>query len=260
MASLQKETVDKLNECGYEAYDVNPQTYEAVEDKLQTDLSQIGLNKDGSYIIISGNENSDKPYSSASNGFSYTYNGVSYTLRYLTVTAADDRMYGKASTVNVLQSASRDLIVRCLDTAIVAAISSVNKPLGTVASICGLSIGNFNTSQTATLNLNCGSNWTRIYTQVWSPNDGWLFGSMVEYVNANSYMSGMYYSASQNKYVAVPQNAKSATQYSSHYSNTEWRKERAVMSYLGAGFQYDYIGPVKYSYGGSVKVTHAENF
>lgn len=182
-------------------------------------------------------------------------------MRYFTITAADDPAYGKASSLNVLSSNSQTLIKNCLDTAISTYIYAVSSGLGTVASICGLSVSNFSTSQTSTLSMNGGTNWTREYIQVWSDYDNlWLFGSCVEYVTASSYMSGQYYSASQNKYVAVPNNTKSTTKYSSKYNDSTWRKERAVFGCLNLWIQYDLVGDVEYRYGGSTKITHRESF
>lgn len=53
-------------------------------------------------------------------------------MRTLTVTAADDPLYGKASNVNVLNSKVKTVITNCLNTAIYAYISSISTALGTV--------------------------------------------------------------------------------------------------------------------------------
>lgn len=109
--------------------------------------------------------------------FTYTYNNVTYSMRYCTVTAADDSAFSKASYCDLLTSSSETLIQNCLDIAISAYLSAVSAPLGTVASICGLSIGDFAPAKSATLGLNCGTNWTRVYTQVYSTYDGaWMNG------------------------------------------------------------------------------------
>lgn len=250
-----------LNAAGYEAYNVNRETFDEVQIALSTDLNALNLDPDCSYIIIITGDQADITLNGASSTFTHTYNGKTYLMRYFTITAADDPQYGKASTVNVLNSRVKDLIKNCLDTAISAYISSINNVLGTVASICGLSVSNFGTTQTSTLNVNCGTNWTRVYTQVWSDYDNaWLFGSCVEYVSGSAYMSGQYYSASQNKYIPVPPNAVSKTVYSSNYYNYEWRKNYAVIGYINSWIQYNAVGDVKYIYGNRTIVTHKENF
>lgn len=153
------------------------------------------------------------------------------------------------------------VIENCLDTAISALISSVSSTLGTVASICGLSVSNFSTSSTSTMYLNGGTNWTRIFTQVYDSNyNHWMNGSCVEYVHATAYMSGLYYSSSSNAYEQVPGNERRAVKNSSKYFNDTWRKEKAVYGFENYWTQYDTVGDVKYYYGGTVKITHSENF
>lgn len=153
------------------------------------------------------------------------------------------------------------LLSNCLDTAINAYISTLCAPLGTVASICGLSVSNFSTAETSTLNMNCGTNWTREFTQVWDANrSAWITGSSVEYVKAKAYMSGLYYSALNNEYVAVPATSKSSTTKSGNYASTTWRRKNAAIGYIHSTIYYDTVGDVSYYYGGSKKVTHTEGF
>lgn len=260
---IREETVQKLNLAGFEAYNVTPYNYNFVEETLNTDFETLGMDSQNSYIIVVNGEDDGVPNPASTTGssFNYTYNGKTYKLRYLTITAADDSDYGKASTVNVLKSASKTLITNCLNTAISVYISSISNTLGIISSICGLDISKINTSQTMTLNMNCGSNWTRVYTQVYSDYDSiWETGSSVEYVRTSSYMSGQYYSSSSNKYVSVPQNSKSNTTYSSKYSDTNWRKQQAVLGFLSSVIKWNTTGSVQYKYGGTTKVTHSENF
>jgi len=265
---IHEKTICELEKAGYEAYYVNENTFDAVQTELSTDLEDLGLDPTYSYIIVVGEEpikcnvNKNTVYAASTGSeYNHTYNGITYKLRTLTVTAADDPMYGKATTVNLLTSNSQTLLQNCLDTAISAVISSVSNILGTVASICGSSISNLNTSQTSTLNLNGGTNWTVVYIQVYdSMAKTWIIGSSVEYVRAEAYLSGQYYSASQNKYVSVPSNSVSIIKYSSNYSNTTWRNDNAVFGYLILAPQWNIVGDVVYKYGGSTKITHTENF
>lgn len=257
-------TVTVLNTSGYEAYSVNKDNYNELSSLLNTDLSSLGLDPEYSYIVAVGgkstNEGNIVPYSAQSE-FPFVYNGTTYRLRYFYVTAADDPAYGKATSANVLDSKVQSVINNCLNTAISAYISAISSPLGTVASICGLDISKFSTAQTSTLYLNGGTNWTRVYTQVWSSHDSaWLNGSCVEYVTASSYMSGQYYSAAENRYVAVPTQANSTTKYSSNYNDGYWRNSNAVFGYIHSMPVYEAVGDVEYKYGGTTKITHRENF
>lgn len=234
----------------------------AIEETLSTDFEEIGLTPEHTYIIvISGEDNNAGMRSTVGSSFNYTYNGKSYKMRYMTITAADDPLLGQASAADVLKSNSKTLIQNCLDTAISTYINSVSTTLGTVASICGLSVSQFGTAKSSTLTLNGGSNWTRVYTQVWSSYfNAWAYASEVEYVTAVSYMSGLYYSASKNQYVSVPANSKTKTTYSSCYFDTAWRKEAAAVAFEASQVVYNKVGAVKYRYGGSTKITHNEHF
>ena len=42
-------TVETLNEAGYEAYNVTADNYDTLEDQLQTDFAEMGLDPNGSY-------------------------------------------------------------------------------------------------------------------------------------------------------------------------------------------------------------------
>lgn len=257
--SIQQNAINRLREIGYEAYGVNGDSYSRLEHELNTDFSKIGIRRDYSYLILVGAPDIEYGINSVGGEFSHSYGGKTYTLRHLTVTAADDPAYGKATTVNVLDSKVRDVINNCLNTAITAYIGSISSALGTVASIAGLDISKISTAQKSTLNMNGASNWTRVFTQV-KGTYGWMNGSEVEYARATSYMSGHYYSSSINGYVSVARNDRTAYRYSSNYNNAAWRTDQAVLGYLNSQTYWNVVGDIKYSYGGSVKITHYENF
>ena len=149
-----------------------------------------------------------------------------------------------------------------MNTAISAYISAIYAPLGTVASLCGLNISNFANGQQATLNLNGGANWTRIYTLVYNENsEMWYMGSCVESVYVYSYMSGIYYDAATIKMKSVEKNEQESTKYSSYYSDLDWRKRNAVIYMLNLnGCRYDSVGDVSFYYGNIKTITLIENF
>lgn len=262
---IQENAVAELKASGYDAYDVNPETFETMQEVLQTSFEDIGLDASCSYIIIvdgndANNSNGEITPYGAGSSFNYTSGGKTYKMRYFTVTAADDSGYGKASTVNLLRSSSKEFIQRCLDMAIVAYISAFSKTLGTLASLSGLSISNFGTAQSSTMDLYGATNWTRVYTQVWSDYDGaWESCSSVEYAIATSHISGQYYSASANSYVGIPYRPASSTLYSNEYNDYNWRKSQAVNGYMHSVINYNTTGPVRYKYGSEVKITHTLN-
>ncbi len=263
---IRQETVETLQDAGYEAYNVTKDNFEQVEEILATDLHAIGLDENSSYIIVLSGEHPDGVSTrdaydgTPGSAFTYKYNGTTYALRYMTVTAADIPAYGEASDVDLLASSSQTVINNCLNTAISAYISSVSAPFGTVASILGLDISNFAPAKQATLRLNAATNWTRIFTQVLDPSDSsWIYGSCVESALASCFISGYYYKASTNQYTKISSDEKKTIKYSEHYFDLTWRKETAIESIFSIT-TYDTVGPVKYTYGGSVKITHSLNY
>lgn len=104
--TLEQETVDALTEAGYEAYNVTAENYDELETELKTDFASIGLDHDSSYIVVisegtaeeqasaGARVSPDMDFDQIENGdgypATYTYNGVTYSVRYITVTSATD--------------------------------------------------------------------------------------------------------------------------------------------------------------------------
>lgn len=265
MDDLVIERNQALENSGYQVYEVNSENLGFIENELCTDLGAIGLNDGGNYLVLIENGMPGRSEIAPPGNYSYAYGGVTYTMRKIIVTAADAEAssgYAQASTVNVLKSSSSDIIKNVLNTAVYAYINSYSQLLGTVASICGINFGDFGSAQESTLNLNAGSNWTRLYTQVYSSYDNaWRYGSCVEYVYCSTFMSGHYYNAKTNQMTPVPANASTATLKSSKYEDREWQNTQAAIAFkFGSVCTHDSTGSVQYKYDGKVKITHYENF
>lgn len=253
------EYADDLAQLGYQMNIVYKNNYNEKQEELNTNFQRLGIDEEGVYLILLENNNTRN----TGYGYTdYTYNGRTYRLRKVMITAAENSAFSKASYCDLLKSNSRTVIENCLNTAIVAYVSSISKTMGTVASICGLNISMFGTAGSSSLILNCGTNWTRIYTEVYSEYyNEWVAGSCVENAKVSSYVSGYYYSASTNSMEAVPENKKEAYILSQNYDNTTWKKQQAIISYNNcSGVIYDQTGDIKYYYGDKVKITHRENF
>lgn len=158
---------------GYEAYHVNSLTHDAVESELGTDLDELGIKDGYSYIVAaygdgtnSTTEASPNSYGTPTSEFTHVYKGITYRMRYLIVTGADDPLYAKATSVNLLNSKVLSLIHRCIDAAIVAYIGVFSKTLATIASLTGLSIADFGTAQSTILHLFGATAWTRVYSSL----------------------------------------------------------------------------------------------
>ena len=256
-SQLKQQTIEKLRTHGYSAYDVNPDSYAAVEEELRTDFDAINLDPSGSYIIVVSGENLDPQLQSRETaGSSFYYMG--YTMRYLTITAADNSSLTQMTEVDLLKSSSQSTIMNCLNTLISMAISYASSTLGTVASFCGLSIDDFMPNKNVILRFNAGSSWTQVYTQVLNPTgDSWWFGSCVTRVYGQTWLYYAYYKNSTNAYNVGTTSYKTATLYSPHYSDFTWRKEQAIVG-SQIGYVYDATGNVQYKYGNNVIITHRE--
>lgn len=95
---IKQETIARLWEAGHEAYDVNPDTFSDVESELKTDFAELGLDPNSSYIVVvsgDGGETGDA-YTGPSarqiegGAFEYTYNGITHTMRFLTILPTDN--------------------------------------------------------------------------------------------------------------------------------------------------------------------------
>ena len=104
--TLEEETVDELTAAGYEAYNVTSENYEELEEALQTDFADMGLDHESSYIIvISGEEPNGQSNSNGrsfglpeydmidpgtgGNYFTYFDGDTTYNMRYVTLTNGD---------------------------------------------------------------------------------------------------------------------------------------------------------------------------
>lgn len=258
---IQSETVSALREIGYEAYDVNPQTFEEIETELKTDLTEAGLSEEGAYIITINEESFIYPDAAVSDPFSHTYNGTTYSLRWMTVRHTDDPAFEKYSYENILNDNNRDVIINFLDAAVGMYVGAIWEPLGTMSSLLGLSIADFWESQSAYCIYNASSIWARRYTQVWSNYDqAWAFGCYVEEVTTSSYMNGWYYNSVTHTQQPLVVNEQSRTIDSPRADDWDWRKNYAVIGYLNSYIYPDITGDVEYYYDGDAIITHRHNF
>ena len=273
--TLEEETVDTLNAAGYEAYNVTSANYETLEEQLQTDFADMGLDPDGSYIItISGDESSPSnnarlvpgtvPSQAPDGGgptfFTYTYNGKSYSMRYVTVTTAENGFLGSPYfTINLLENYGvidtwEDLEIPIT---IVSAIPKFSWA-GDVYSLLTPLILNTSPRQTNTLDLQTASSWTVKYTQVYNLATGkWQKRASVEYVKMTYFMGFTYYSSEVNDYVKELFTDRYATVYSELYNDTEKMKENAawVSEEEGRWFR-DAVDFVEYKIGNGETITH----
>ena len=269
---IKQEALEELTSAGYQAYDVNPDTYDSVEELLQTDLSELGIDSTGSYIVVlSGDPENNNAVAPAAivpapdygggSGFSYTYGGVTYSMRYISVYADEGYRYAVSQDIDLIDKLSVDVseLGDLLDSVMTISLDALTEyiPVGSIMEICGLELYNFNPSMPISMTYNANTNWTRLFTQVWDNYySKWVNASSVEYVTSQSYISGDYFDRYINGFAQVPDYKRTYTVYSEQYYNYAWRKQNAVIGFLNFACIYDTTGPVKYYHDGVLVATH----
>lgn len=277
--TLEQETVDTLNAAGYEAYNVTAENFEALEAQLQTDFADMGLDPDGSYIVVISGENSENlntapgisprvfiPQEPDNTGeiipFDYTYNNITYRMRYLTVTAADNPDFTQGTTVDLLETYSENLLNNLLNTAATLYVDAITEPvnLGTLMSLFGLNINSSYTTRNSALALQGLTVWTRNYIQIWEEYDeAWIYASCSEYAFSTSKYSGLVRNASTNSPTSIDETIEKII-YSENYHNTDQQKIDAVFGYLEHDVRYDVTGNISYYHGNKLQFTHYEDY
>lgn len=277
--TLEEETVDELTAAGYEAYHVTGDNYEELEASLKTDFASMGLNPEGSYIVvISGEDNSEHAPSSNARvvdppnydyvdegvghpTFSYTYNENTYTMRYVTVTAADYSVLGKTSPVELLDEYdTHDLLE---DSAIpISIVSSLGifPVTSTLYSIVS-GIASFSTeTQSESLEYRGGTSWTVEYIQVYDfSNAEWEIRASVEYATMRYFLTHTYYDESTNQFEQESTNGTYGTIYSYYYFDTAAMKEFAAIATERYGRFLDRINSVEYKIEDKIVITHTRD-
>lgn len=263
--TLEQETVDALTTAGYEAYNVTASNYDTLEKTLKTDFNELGLDPDGSYIVVIRGEDTPKgsgiaPKSgsllapqvqnsvNSNSSFTYTWGNYTLTMRYVTVTANDNSRYAQADACSLLNDSSNsELIEQTLNTTIAYVLDLIGSfiPIGTVLSLSQIKFVSINQVSRTTLDLHAGANWTREYTQVYyESSDTWLSRSSVDYVQLTTLISGLYYDAAENRFIPISQSESNVYAYSQYYHDYAWRKQMAARGWYYSVSYNDYSGDV----------------
>ena len=255
--SLEEETVEELRAAGYEAYHVTSSNYDALEDSLKTDFGEMGLDPNGSYIItISGEPSGDARsvdppsedyYDGGGSGsyFLYTYGNTTYKMRYLTISPSTAG--GTSQTKHKDMLGGFDFgafLARLVDTYIAYRLDRLTGKfyLGTVLSICGVSVADIADEETAQLDYYATVNWTRSCTQIYVEGmEAWETRNIVDYASMHRTWTGHYFSNSLLRIKTIDQ-YDSNSHYSPHYFDYDWRKEQAVLAYNNYTVYDEYVG------------------
>ena len=277
--TLEQQTVDTLNEAGYEAYNVTADNYDTLEEQLQTDFADMGLDPEGSYIIVIHGEEEQSPNGNARLGdlilpphewepgdgaggdFTHTYNGTTYIMRYITVTAVDnanDINYNKAAQIDLLQTYGDTFFTNVADTAISMVLDEIFEDLyiGTFLSIMGLSTGADYTVHTGTLTFHAGASWNRRFIQVrLNSSDSWRNGSCVECVDAVACCMGLVMDRTSGHLMPNTSEPCIKTFYSNDYYDTTKQKNNAAIGYQTNVPQVDMVGDIDFYFGYNKVIT-----
>ena len=280
--TLEQETVDTLNAAGYEAYNVTPANYNTLEGQLNTDFADMGLDPEGSYIIVIHGEDSDNSNTANSNGsraivpapdpggtpssFNYTYNGTTYTMRYVTVTAAENLALAQISNpVQLLDICPEDLTSEVLN--LILSVSSLIPALSiysseiTLLSLLISTIPNAEITRPRSLTYKAKSSWYAKYTQVYhSGNEEWKLCAGVEYVIPQYEIEYDFTDPLTGLWDVEEVQGQLTTIYSEHYYDNEYIKQVAAMAFEYNTFSMDAVDRVVYEYYGSVIATHYRNW
>ena len=263
--TLEEETVDALTNAGYEAYNVTSGNYDTLEAELKTDFAAMGLDPEGSYIIVISGEDPTAPTSTGgastynvspnpeqgqapdggggSTFFSYTYNGQVYWMRFVTVipTTTNGQFIRSFKTVQAedwIQSG----VSKVSDAVLVTAIDNIPlDPTGTTfptATIIGLIIDlaedeSYIEIDPTSLIVEAKSNWTCQVIQIWCGlHNDWETMQYSESVHSMAEYS--YYADEPGKPEPVEHVSDEYhyTFYSWKYDNYSQRYEDAVTHYL----------------------------
>ena len=267
--TLEQETIDILTAAGYEAYNITPSNYHSLEDKLNTSFQGMGLDPEGSYIIVLHGDDSDT--SSAANGigsraivpapdpgsstFTYTYNGTTYTMRYVTVTATSGS-YMLASSTYTLDPNYWDEagIMDVFGTYLFYAADSLSEkiPIGTIASLLfdWMQDDNYTALDPGTLTLHAATTWTCDTIQILNnASSQWRTVQASAYAVSHARCVGYVYNPDINDSVWHDGTELSNRCFSPKYTNYSQRKLDAVTAYRNGTRSYDLTGDICFYFG-----------
>ena len=276
--TLEQETVDTLTNAGYEAYNVTADNYEALEDELKTDFASMGLNPEGSYIIVISGEDPTVPASTGGastyslnplpgedqapdggpNYFPHVYNGETYYMRRITVTATQNTALNQITPINLLEKYGLDDLWNDLDVPIT--LISLFPPasiVGTIYSLCSLAIPDIQYAEPSLLMFTGATNWTPTYIQVYHADVGeWQWYAVYEYATAGYFINEIHYDRLSNRNVESSDGGTFQLIYSANYFNPDVLFDYAAAYSSINGRYCDTVEFVEYAFDGEVVITH----
>lgn len=258
--TLEEETVDALTNAGYEAYNVTAGNYDTLEAQLQTDFTAMGLDPEGSYIIVihgqpegsetNGNsrmidppteEDFDGPGASEGTFYFLSETGSWYYGRRITATSSDDPGYHISDIVPLLdQSSTEAFIERLLNHVVSTELDDISGDgqWGTVLSLLGIDFIQIDTQKTVHLVASAAIDRTRVFTQLFYEDDRlpgggtWITWYSVEKARIWTQFYGSYYDTSIPGQTSILTPEYTHYVYTPNYLYPTSQNECAVQQYL----------------------------
>ena len=281
--TLEEETVETLTNAGYEAYNVTAGNYDTLEAQLYTDFGEMGLDPNGSYIVVisggdgeaSGNSagaNSrvrpetdleGPPGSTGNASFEYTQDGTTYTMRYVTVTSATGMYMAVDSEYDLDPTTWYEKFPSHLMSAgLVAIADSVSEefmkgkwlPLGSIASFVYdvFADDNYTEYDAGILTIFATTTWTAQSIQVWDNNDGrWETAQSSAMAVSTAFCAGYIVNSTTKKRDQFIGEESAVTTVSPKYTNTSQRLADAVYGFTRGIIYWDRTGDINFYMGDS---------
>lgn len=268
--TLEEETVDTLTAAGYEAYNVTASNYDELEAALQTDFAEMGLSEDCSYVVVvSGEDTSTSnssgqratgssydivpaPDGSGASSFTYTYNGTTYTMRFILFTSTTGQYMVKTGSY-ALYADDDSLVMTILSDVSAYAVAALTSGVAsTLISIATLLAGWMPTSDYVELGengetLHAQTGWTCSAIQIWnSSQNRWVTAQCSAYAVTSAKIAGWVWDADANASVWTEGDATTFTTYSPLYMQYFERYDDAVEAYINGTKSYDHTGDIDF--------------
>lgn len=259
--NLEKETVEILNNAGYEAYHVTAANYDLLEKELQTDFSAMGLSRESSYIVtMNADTHNLSPLPDqeimdpgGNTTFTFTYQGVQYQMRYVSITASSDPLLAQTSSIEV----NVDKLPKGFETACGIVASEIGlAPVVTLLDIIEANLPDGVETVSSSILYQACSVWNVTYVQIYNTTTSeWQNCASMEYVSQACYIHYTYYEPSINQYEQSTSYQLLGKQYSKYYY-TDSIKELATIAFDQEKIYYDYRMEVEYYHENTVVITH----
>ena len=264
--TLEQETVDTLNAAGYEAYNVTASNYDALEAELNTDFASMGLDPNSSYIIVISGEDTNNANQTRSYGdnlitptpcpgedggsslFEYIYGGVTYTMRYVTVTCTDQSTLSRQLHFGVDRNANSSIWGTIFDAGFSFTIDTITKvPITTFAHILNDAFGSaLPTAESYEGFMITGcTTWTLEYIEVYNFNEArWVQAQFSEYAVTSWEPLHYTYDATTMTHLRTDGPMITFNTYSEYFNDKEYRKELAAEFYQMGTRLMDYTDDI----------------